>query len=180
MKSNPQVTMNHHPLPRPAPTKTAQIQPLSTKNPGDPMIRVDRDPIIRVDRILFLRSTYSDSSDSDSSSSCSTTTRGRRRFRKRPSRIPSPVDRVNLTSCRHIESGVMEVMISGRRSTNAAAVQQDDDSSISSLSSYYETGSESESEDEEICLRNKSMHSQNSSLANSEESRVVVVFSHTS
>jgi hypothetical protein len=173
MKSNPQeVTMNHHPLPRPAPTRTAQIQPLSTKKPGDPMIRVDR--------ILFLRSTYSDSSDSDSSSSCSTTTRGRRRFRKRPSRIPSPVDRVNLTSCRHIESGVMEVMISGRRSTNAAAVQQDDDSSISSLSSYYETGSESESEDEEICLRNKSMHSQNSSLANSEESRVVVVFSHTS
>ena len=53
--------------------------------------------------------------------------------------------------CRYIESGVMEVMIGNRNSTlltNAAAIQQDDDSSFSSLSSY-ETGSESESEDED-------------------------------
>jgi hypothetical protein len=156
--------MNPQPMPRPAPTRATQMQPLSTKKSWDPMIRVDR--------ILFLRpTTYSNSSDSDSSS-CSTTTRGRRRFRKRPSRIPSPVDRVNLASCRHIESSGMEVMIGRKMSTNAAALQQDDDSSLSSLSSYYyETGSESESEDEEICLRNMSMHSQISNLANSEESR---------
>jgi hypothetical protein len=64
--------------------------------------------------------------------------------------------------CRYIESGVMEVMIGNRNSTlltNAAAIQQDDDSSFSSLSSY-ETGSESESQDED---------SQISNLANDEE-----------
>jgi hypothetical protein len=153
--------MTHHPLPRPAPiSPTRTTQPLSTKKTGV--------PIIRVDRILFLRSTHSDSSDSDSSSSCSTTTRGRRRFRKRPPRIPSPVGRVNLASCRHIESGVMEVMIIRRSLTNATAAEQDDDSSLSSLSSY-DTGSESESEDEELCLRKMSIDSQISSLANGEE-----------
>jgi hypothetical protein len=73
--------------------------------------------------------------------------------------------------CRYIESGVMEVMIGSRNSTpltNAAAIQQDDDSSFSSLSSY-ETGSESESEDEESCLRKIALHSQISSLANDGE-----------
>jgi hypothetical protein len=136
--------MAKHPLPRPINTPT-QLVHVSTKKPGV--------PIVRVDRIRFLRSSTSDyeSSDSDGSSSCSTTTRGRRRFRRqRPTRVASPKkDR------RYIKSGVMEITI-GRRAraallTNAATAAQEDDcdSSFSSLSSY-ETGLESDSEDEKV------------------------------
>jgi hypothetical protein len=148
----PVAVMNQQPMPSPAPTKMTQY--LSAKKLGA--------PIVRVDSIRYLRSAHYDSSDSDSSSSCSTTTRGRRRFRKRPLvRILS-----SMGPCRSIESCVMEVMIGKRNSslpTNAAAIQQDDDSSFSSLSSY-ETGSESESEDEEICLRKITIYSNDEKL----------------